>query len=156
MKLSWLNTSKGSNQTKHVYDMNNMNNAQCKRERVRESGSNANTKICFEVRAPNSTSPPSHRRIFTIASTQDFPHREPPLRIWVIQTGSTQLLSQPIQPLHLEARHNNYHLYTQRDGHLTKQQSTYHQRDTNHNFHNHLSLEGYQHNHPSVERYHKE
>ena len=32
-----------------------------------------------------STSPPSHKRIFTISSTQDFPHREPPLRIWVIQ-----------------------------------------------------------------------
>ena len=35
-----------------------------KRERVREtSGSNANNKICFEVRAPSSTSPPSPRRI---------------------------------------------------------------------------------------------
>ena len=53
------------------------------RERVRDSGSNANINICFEVRAPSSTSPPSHRRIFTITSTQDFPHREPPLRIWV-------------------------------------------------------------------------
>ena len=41
-----------------------------------------------------STSPPSHRRISTKASTQDFPHREPPLRIWVIQTQSTQLHSQ--------------------------------------------------------------
>ena len=28
-----------------------------------------------------------------------------------------------------EVRHNNYHLYTQRDGHLAKQQSTSHQRD---------------------------
>jgi len=51
------------------------------RERVRESGSNANTEICFKVRAHSSTSPPSHRRIFTNSSTQDFPHREPPLRI---------------------------------------------------------------------------
>ena len=34
------------------------------------------------------------RRIFTITSTQDFSHRKPPLRIWVIQTWSTQLLSQ--------------------------------------------------------------
>jgi len=47
-----------------------------------------------------STSPPSHRRIFTISSTQDFPYKEPPLRIWVIQTGGTQLLSPTIQPLH--------------------------------------------------------
>ena len=52
------------------------------RERVRESGSNANNKICFEIRAPSSTFPPSHRKIYTISSTQDFPHREPPLRIW--------------------------------------------------------------------------
>ena len=35
-----------------------------KRERVREtSGSNANTRICSEVRVPSSTSPPSPRRI---------------------------------------------------------------------------------------------
>jgi len=81
--------------------MNNM--MQCtmrERERVRDSGSNANTKICFKVQAPSSTSPPSHRRISSIASTQDFPHREPLLRIWVIQTWSTQLLSPTIQPLH--------------------------------------------------------
>jgi len=63
--------------------MRNMNDARHNvRERVRESGSNANTKICFEVQAPSSTSPPSHRRIFINSSTQDFPHREPPMRIW--------------------------------------------------------------------------
>ena len=63
--------------------MNNMNQckAQNKRE-FRDSASNANIKICFKVRAPSSTSPLSHRRIFTKASTQDFPHWEPPLRIW--------------------------------------------------------------------------
>ena len=66
----------------------------------RDSGSIANTQICFEVRALNSTSPPSHRRIFTNASTQDFPHREPPLRIWQIQIRSIQLLSPTTQPLH--------------------------------------------------------
>ena len=36
-----------------------------KRESYWDNGSNANTKICFEVRAPSSTSPPSPRRIFT-------------------------------------------------------------------------------------------
>ena len=68
--------------------MNNMNQckAQYKRERVRDSGSNANTKIYFNVRAPSSTSPPSHRKIFTNSFTQDFPHREPPLRIWANTT----------------------------------------------------------------------
>ena len=75
-------------------------------ERVRESGSNANNKICFEVRAHSSTSPPSHRRISTNLSTQDFAHRE---------TSNEDLgqynnreyktpLSITTQPLHLEAR----------------------------------------------------
>ena len=35
----------------------------CKERELRDNGSNANTKICFEVRAPSSTSPPSPRRI---------------------------------------------------------------------------------------------
>ena len=69
-----VNTSMAHKQTKHVYDMNNMKwcKAQYKRERERvwESGSNANTRICFEVRAHSSTSPPSHRRISTNLSTQ--------------------------------------------------------------------------------------
>ena len=50
---------------------------------------------------------------FHYTSTQDFPHREPPLRIWQIQIWSTQLLSptnnlytrgktQQLSPLHLE------------------------------------------------------
>ena len=47
-----------------------------KRE-LREIGSNANTKICFEVRAPSSTSPPT-----------------PPCRIFN-PLRSTELLSQP-------------------------------------------------------------
>ena len=76
MKLSWLSTSEAHKQTKHVYDMTIWINAQCKRERVRESGSNTNTEICFEVRVHSSTSPPSHRRISTNLFTQDFPHRE--------------------------------------------------------------------------------
>ena len=37
--------------------------AQIKERELRDNGSNANTKICFEVRAPCSTSPPSPRRI---------------------------------------------------------------------------------------------
>ena len=88
-----------------------------------------------------STSPPSHRRIFTISSTQDFPHREPPLRIWVIQLQSTQLLSPTNTTSTQEVRHNNDHLYTQRDRHLAKTRLTSQQRDKaqrQHNNHNHL------------------
>ena len=101
MQLSWLSTSEAHKHTSMymIWQSKAMHKAKRERERVRVNGSNANTKICFEVRAPSSTSPPSLRRIFTIASTHDFPYREPPLRIWVIQTRSTQLLSQPIQPL---------------------------------------------------------
>ena len=43
-------------------------------ERVRVNGSNANNKICFEVRAPSSTSPPSPRRI---SNPLACPHRTP-------------------------------------------------------------------------------
>jgi len=63
-------------------------------------------KDMFRGSSHCSTSWPSHRSISTISSTQDFPHREPPLRIWVplriwlIQTGSTQLLSPTVKPLH--------------------------------------------------------
>jgi len=49
--------------------------------------------------------PPSHRTISTKASAQDFPHREPPLKIWIIQTWSTQLLSQTITTSTQEVRH---------------------------------------------------
>jgi len=87
-----------------------------KERQLRESGSNANTEICFEVRAHSSTSPPSHRRISTNSSAQDFPHREPPLRIWVntnweyttplSNTNTTYTLrgkaQQTQSPLHLE------------------------------------------------------
>ena len=37
---------------------------------------------------------------FHHTSTQDFPHREPPLRIWQIQIRITQLLSPTKQPLY--------------------------------------------------------
>ena len=56
--------------------------AQYKRERVRVNGSNANTQICFEVRAHSSTSPPSYRRISNPLVHTGLLHREPPLRIW--------------------------------------------------------------------------
>ena len=76
------------------------------RERVRDSGSNANSKICFKVGAPSSTFPPSYRRIFTIASTQDFPHREPPLRIWANTTWEYTTPLSIKYNLSLEGYHN--------------------------------------------------
>ena len=61
--------------------------------------------ICFEVRAYSFTFPPSHRKIFTNSSTQDFPYREAPLRIWIIQAQKyTAPLSNKYN-LSLEARH---------------------------------------------------
>ena len=95
---------------------------------------------------PSSTSPPSHRRIFTKSSTHDFPHREPPLRIWLIQVGVHNSSLKQQQPLHkrqdtttitstlrgigtqpnnnhltlegYDTKSNNHsHLYTQRDSH---------------------------------------
>ena len=75
---------------------------QIKRERERErvNGSNANNKMCFEVRAPSSTSPPSPRRI---SNPLTCPPRTPTQGtstedVGANTTGSTELLSQPIQP----------------------------------------------------------
>ena len=75
-----------------------------------------------------STSPPSHRRIFTITSTQDFPHKEPSLRIWQIQLGVhnsslqqnnlyTRGKAQQLSPhtRGIGTKPNNNHLFTKRD-----------------------------------------
>ena len=107
---------------------------QCKAQYKRERESQRKwikrkQKICFEVQAPSSTSPPSHRRISTNSSTQNFPRREPPLRIlgkYNLEVHNSSLKYN----LSLEARHNTNHLYTQRDRHLAKQRLTSHQRDT--------------------------
>ena len=79
------------------------NKMQCtmrERERVKRQWIKRKQQDMFRGSSHCSTFPPSHRRIFTKSYTQDFPHRESPLRIWVIQIGSIQLLFQPIQPLH--------------------------------------------------------
>ena len=97
-------------QHKHVYDMAIWIDAQSNRERERElkeSGSIANTQICFEVRAHSSTSPPSHRRISTNLSTQDSHTGNLHWGFGTNTIGSIQLLSQLIQPL-TEAMHNKH------------------------------------------------
>jgi len=73
--------------------MNNM--MQCKVNKRKSLEIVDQSQIQRYVRGSSycSISLPSHRRISTISSTQDFPHRQPLLRIWVIQTWSTQLLS---------------------------------------------------------------
>ena len=48
---------------------------------LRDSESNANTEICFKVRA-TALRPRLHTEGFHYKSTQDLPHREPPQRIW--------------------------------------------------------------------------
>ena len=143
--------------------------AQSKRERVRESGSNVNTRTCFKVRS--STSPPSRRRISTNSSTQDFPYREPPLRILGKYNLGVHNSSLKYN-LSLEARHKantrstsqmrDRHNANTNNNHLTLEgfQLNLHNHLSlegyKHHFRNHLSLEGYQHNHLSLEGYHKE
>ena len=68
-----------------------MHNTNVKRESLETSGSNANNKICFEVRAPSSTSPPSPRRI----SNPLYSHQGNPTEEDLLQQWSTELLSQP-------------------------------------------------------------
>ena len=80
------------------------------RERVQRQWIKHKHQDMFRGSSHCSTFPPSHRRIFTISSTQDFPHREPPLRIWTNTIRSTQLLSPTNTTSTQEARHNNNHL----------------------------------------------
>ena len=63
---------------------------------MRDIGSNANTKICFEVRAPCSTSPPTPlcRISNSLSVHRGLPPREPSPRRICYNTRSTELLSQ--------------------------------------------------------------
>ena len=54
-------------------------------------------------------------RLHTEGFSLTCPHREPPLRIWANTTGSTQLLSKPIQPL-TEAGHNQHKNHLTQEG----------------------------------------
>ena len=91
-------------------------------------------------------------------------HREPLMRIWVIQTGSKQLLSPTIQPLtrgkaqYKSPLHLDGWALSQTMINLTLERFQLNHlslEGCKHLFHNHLSLEGYQHNHLSLEGYHK-
>ena len=49
MKLSWFNTSEAHKQTKHIRYEPYESMHDIKEREFRDSGSNANNKICFEV-----------------------------------------------------------------------------------------------------------
>ena len=90
MKLSWFKTSEAHKRYQAYIRYEQYDAMQDIKEReLRDSGSIANTKIYFEVRATALC-----LRLHTEGFPLYRPHREPPLRIWVIQTWSTQLLSQ--------------------------------------------------------------
>ena len=110
-----------------------------KRERERVNGSNANTEIYFEVRAPSSTSPPSHRRI---SNPLTYPPRTP------TQGTSTEDLGQ-IQP----GVHNSS--LNRIQPHTEAPQTPPHTRGVGPQpiQINHLTLEGFNHKlHLSLER----
>ena len=81
------------------------------RERVRESGSIANTEICFEVHT--TLHPRLHTEGFPLTRPYGTSHTgKPPLRIWAntIWEYTTPLSNK--YNLSLEARHKTNHLYT--------------------------------------------
>ena len=91
-----------TNDTKHVYDISNKSNARYKRERerkLRESGSNVNTEICFEVRA-TALRPRLHTEGFSLRPHRAF-HKGTSTEELQLNTWSTQLLSQTYSPLHM-------------------------------------------------------
>ena len=130
MMLSWLSTSEAHKHTSMYMIWQYESMHKVKRESQRDNGSNENTSNLFRGSSHCSTSPPSHRRISTISAHTGLPHREPLLRIWGNTTGSTQLLSQPKQPL-TEARHKATQINLTNEGQAQSQynQSTSHQRD---------------------------
>ena len=74
-----------------------------KERELRVNGSNANNKICFEVRAPSSTSPPPPRRI---SNPLTCPHRTP------TQGTSTEDLGKLQPGVHNSSLNYKHHLYT--------------------------------------------
>ena len=137
MKLSWLSTSEAHKHTSMymIWQYESMHKV-IERERV--NGSNANNKICFEVRAPSSTSPPSPRRI---SNPLTCPHRTP------TQGTSTENLGQ-LQPVVHNSSLNPIQPLTRGNTNTTS-----HKRGRPlANKTNHLTLEGFQHKTPPLTR----
>ena len=110
MKLSWLNTSEAYTNNTSIYMIWQYDAMLKVKERELESMDQTQTSR-FVLRFEHTALRPRlHTEGSTIASIQDFPHREPPLRIWATITRSTQLLSPTNSTSTQEARHYNNHL----------------------------------------------
>ena len=87
------------------------------KERVRVSGSNTNTRICFEVRAHSSTSPPSYRRIY---NSLTYPHRTPTqgtsTKIWGKYNREYTTPLSTEYNLSLELMHNKHKYHLTQEG----------------------------------------
>ena len=100
LKLSWLNTSVGTRKLYLAYEYEQYKAMQDIREiELRDSGSNASTKICFEVRA-TALRPRLHTEGFSLrphrTSQKGNLHQE----ICNYKVRSTQLLSSTQPPLY--------------------------------------------------------
>ena len=116
MKLSWFNTSVGTHKLYLAYEYVQYKAMQDIREiKLRDSRSNANNKICFEVRA-TALRPRLHTEGFPLRSHRTF-HKGTSTEELQLYTWSTLLLSQTQSPLH------------KRDDTKQKTQSPLHKRD---------------------------
>jgi len=103
LKLSWLNTSVGTNNTQHIYNMNNVK--QCKiRKRVERKDPKTNKRICFEVRV-TALHPRLHTEGFSLFSHRTF-HKGTSTEELQLNTGSAQLLPSNTNTSAQEERQN--------------------------------------------------
>ena len=104
MKLSYFNTSVGTHKLYLAYEYVQYKAMQDIREiEVRDSGSKANTGICFEVRA-TALRPCLHPEGFSLYAHRTF-HKGTFTKELQLYNWSTLLLSQSQSPLHKRDRH---------------------------------------------------
>ena len=116
MKFSWFNTSMGTGKQYLAYEYVQYKVMQDIREiEFRNSGSNANNKICFEVWA-TALYPHLHTEGFPLCPHRTF-NKGTFTKELQLYTCSTLLLSQIQSPLH------------KRDMHIAKKQTPLHKRD---------------------------
>jgi len=104
MKLSWFNTSVGIHKLYLTYEQVQYKAMQDIREiKLRDSGSNANSKICFEVRII-ALRLRLHTEGFSLCPHRTF-HKGTSTEELQLYTWNTLLLSQAQSPLHKRDRH---------------------------------------------------
>ena len=104
MKLSWLNTSMSTHKQYLAYEYVQYKVMQDIREiELRDSGSNTNNKICFEVRA-TTLYPRLHTEGFSVCPHRTF-NKGTSTEELQLYTWNTLLLSQTQSPLHKRNRH---------------------------------------------------